>query len=220
MTNTTLVTFQKNFVDIQQSFVAKKTETNTFGAYKYRNVEVMLAELKPLLKRCNYHVHFTDEILHVGDRYYVQATATISDGVNEISSKALAREEYEKKKSDASQLTGSASTYARKYALSALLGVDDGSNDPDSKDNDRTQYKRNQAESTAKEMEGKHTTPKASPNRPASPKQKLLLNNLYLQSGGEDGMQKDYIVREGYDPENLSSADASKLIERLMDNAG
>lgn len=135
----------KSFIDkvqdIQQRYVASKTENNDFGGYKYRNIEVMLTALKPLLKEHDLLITFSDEVQNFNERYYVKTTATITDGKDSLSASAYAREELEKKKSDASQLTGSASTYARKYALSGLLGVDDGSNDPDSKDNDRKHYK-------------------------------------------------------------------------------
>lgn len=134
------LTFTEKFIDLQQTFTAKKTENNDFGGYKYRNIEVMLKELKPLLKKHGLYITFNEQLINVGDRYYVQATAIITDGDKSESVSSFAREEFEKKKSDASQLTGSASTYARKYALCGLLGADDGSNDPDGKDNDRSNY--------------------------------------------------------------------------------
>ena len=132
----------KKILALQQDFVATKTESNDFGGYKYRNIEKMLSSLKPLLKKHELIIGFDDEVVLRGERYYIKATVTITDGDQSVSGTAYAREELEKKKSDASQLTGSASTYARKYALQGLLGVDDGSNDPDSKDNDRKHYTR------------------------------------------------------------------------------
>lgn len=131
--------FQK-LLKVQQEFVATKSEKNAFGNYSYRNIEKMLSSLKPILKKYELYVSFQDEVVQVGDRYYVKSRVDLTDGPNAISSFALAREADEKKGMDLAQITGAASTYAHKYALSALLGVDDGTQDPDSKDNSQPDY--------------------------------------------------------------------------------
>jgi len=117
---------------IQQEFRSGKDMTNDFGGYKYRNVESMLTDLKPILKAHDSYITFWDDIVQCGDRFYIEATVTIHTPVGDEHAKALAREQETKKGMDAAQITGSCSTYARKYALCGLLAVDDNRNDPDS----------------------------------------------------------------------------------------
>lgn len=121
----------KTLMEIQQRFRAVKDQRNDFGGFNYRNVEVMLSELKPILAEYDSCITFNDEVIERGGRCYVEATATLHTPKGEISTKASAREQDTKKGMDAAQITGSCSTYARKYALCGLLAVDDGSKDPD-----------------------------------------------------------------------------------------
>ena len=112
---------------LQAKINCPKRQYNKFGEYYYRSLEDIFEALKPYLQELNLFLQLSDEIVLVGDRYYVCATASLCDfsGMVIATSKGWAREELEKKKSDASQLTGMASSYARKYALSALLCLDD-----------------------------------------------------------------------------------------------
>ena len=121
----------KTLLEIQQTFRAVKDQKNDFGGFNYRNVEVMLTELKPILAEHDACITFSDEIIERGGRCYVEATATLTTPKGEVSCKASAREQETKKGMDAAQITGACSTYARKYALCGLLAVDDGSKDPD-----------------------------------------------------------------------------------------
>lgn len=125
----------KTLMQIQKEFRAIKDQRNDFGGFNYRNVEVMLTELKPILNKYDSCITFNDEIVEKGGRCYVKATATIHAPAGEISCSAYAREQETKKGMDAAQITGSCSTYARKYALCGLLAVDDGSRDPDAQKN-------------------------------------------------------------------------------------
>ena len=112
---------------IQAALKAPKSQYNKFGGYKYRKAEDILEAVKPLLKEHGCTLTCTDELQLVGDRYYIKATATITnteDGVS-VSTTAYAREEEEKKGMDGSQVTGASSSYARKYALNGLLCIDD-----------------------------------------------------------------------------------------------
>lgn len=112
---------------IQVELKAPKSQYNKFGNYKYRNSEDILEALKPLLEKHKTAINITDEIILIGDRYYIKATASLYDiesGIF-IDAVAFAREEETKKGMDASQITGSASSYARKYALNGLLAIDD-----------------------------------------------------------------------------------------------
>lgn len=115
--------FIKAVAKIQKELKAPKNQRNNFGNYNYRNQEDILEAVKPLLGDLVLTVN--DEIVMVGDRVYVKSTATITDGESSISNSALARESEEKKGLDSSQITGSTSSYARKYALNGLFLIDD-----------------------------------------------------------------------------------------------
>ena len=119
-----------NLVNIQAELRAPKKQFNNFGKYKYRSCEDILEAVKPLLKKYNCQLTLTDDIIEIGSRYYVRATATLIDGDEQTSVTGWAREEEEKKGMDASQITGTASSYARKYALNGLFLIDDA-NDAD-----------------------------------------------------------------------------------------
>lgn len=109
--------------EIQAELEAPKGQFNKFGGYAYRSCEDILAAVKPLLKGLSLTI--SDEIIMLGDRFYVKATATLTDGRERIESTAYAREALTKKGMDDSQITGSTSSYARKYALNGLLLIDD-----------------------------------------------------------------------------------------------
>ncbi|HBA7191896.1 TPA: ERF family protein [Escherichia coli] len=113
----------KKLWTIQQTLNAPKNQRNNFGGYNYRSAEDVLEAVKPLLQ--NITLTVSDEIVLIGERYYVKATATLSDGEDAIAVTAYAREEENKKGMDASQLTGATSSYARKYALNGLFCIDD-----------------------------------------------------------------------------------------------
>ena len=108
---------------IQKNLKSPKGQFNKFGNYKYRSCEDILEALKPLLN--GLVITISDEIINIGDRFYVKATATITDGNSTVTTTAFAREEESKKGMDGSQITGAASSYARKYALNGLFGIDD-----------------------------------------------------------------------------------------------
>ncbi|WP_295823869.1 ERF family protein [uncultured Veillonella sp.] len=122
--------------DIQHKLKAPKGQYNSFGKYNYRSCEDILEGVKPLLKEHNLALLIDDEIVQIGDRYYVKATAKITDGREIVSATAYAREPDTKKGMDESQITGATSSYARKYALNALLCIDD-TKDADTMDNSK-----------------------------------------------------------------------------------
>lgn len=121
-------------MEIQTKLKAPKGQYNSFGKYSYRNCEDILEALKPLLLEQKCVVVLSDEVVQIGGRYYIKATATLTDAEGEasISNTAYAREEDAKKGMDGSQITGASSSYARKYALNGLFGIDDN------KDSDTT----------------------------------------------------------------------------------
>lgn len=110
---------------IQVNLNAPKGQFNKFGGYKYRSCEDILAAVKPLLKETGCVLNLWDEIVEVGGRIYVKATASFGDGKQTFTTWAFAREPETKKGMDESQITGTASSYARKYALNGLFAIDD-----------------------------------------------------------------------------------------------
>jgi hypothetical protein len=110
---------------IQTQLKVPKGQRNKFGNYNYRSLEDIVEAVKPLLAELGAYILMSDQIVQIGERYYVQARAVLSDGVNEIAVLAFAREPLSRKGMDESQITGAASSYARKYAMNGLLAIDD-----------------------------------------------------------------------------------------------
>jgi hypothetical protein len=110
---------------IQTQLKAPKGQYNSFGKYAYRSCEDILEALKPLLAEYGATLTLSDEIIHVGERYYIKTTATLCWEGNERFAVGHAREPESKKGMDESQITGAASSYARKYALNGLFCIDD-----------------------------------------------------------------------------------------------
>lgn len=123
---------------IQTKLKAPKGQYNSFGKYSYRSAEDILEAVKPLNAEQGLLLTITDEIKEVGGRIYVVATATVSDGTDELKVSAFAREPESKKGMDDSQITGATSSYARKYALNGLYAIDDN------KDADTDEHKQQQ----------------------------------------------------------------------------
>ena len=120
-------TVLKKLADIQAELKCNKSQYNSFGKYNFRSCEDILESAKPLAHRHGCLITLSDTINNVGNRYYVEAKATLYDieSGEEISNTASAREEEDKKGMDGSQITGTASSYARKYALNGLFCIDD-----------------------------------------------------------------------------------------------
>lgn len=175
---------------IQSELKAPKGQYNSFGKYKYRSCEDILEAVKPLLVKHGMVLNISDEIVTIGDRYYVKATAYLKESDiesdNVITNTAYAREELEKKGQDGSQITGTASSYARKYCLNGLFLIDD------TKDADTDEYV-NQTQ------------------RKATDKQIKMLKDK-MNEGQIDKMLKYYKVKK---IEELSIDQASETIKGL-----
>mgnify|MGYP003500765337 CR=1 FL=1 len=117
----------KKLIEVQTKLKAPKNQYNSFGKYSYRNCEDILEALKPILKEVGATIIISDEVVSVNERYYVKATVKFIDTETGevVEASANAREEDNKKGMDSSQLTGSTSSYARKYALNGLFAIDD-----------------------------------------------------------------------------------------------
>lgn len=158
----------KELIEIQKELKAPKNQENRFGGYKYRSAEDILEAAKKILPQKGCYLTITDTIEMIGNRVYVVATATLTNNEGQsVSTKAYAREEETKKGMDAAQITGSASSYARKYALNGLFCIDD-TRDPDA------------TNTHGKEEEVKGTAP-ASKSTPApQPQGELSLSELLI----------------------------------------
>ena len=138
----------KELISIQSELKAPKTQVNRFGGYKYRKAEDILEAVKPLLAKQKCTLIITDDVVLIGNRIYVKATATIKNENGECeTTNGWAREEETKKGMDGSQITGASSSYARKYALNGLFAIDDNA-DSDTT-NDGQQQTQHQAQTQA-----------------------------------------------------------------------
>lgn len=118
-------TFYQSLIEVQSELRAPKNQRNDYAGYRYRSCEDILEAVKPLLIARGLLLSLQDEIVQVGSRYYVRATASVTDGDKTLSASAYAREAEVKKGNDEAQITGAASSYARKYALNGLFCIDD-----------------------------------------------------------------------------------------------
>lgn len=177
---------------VQDELKAPKGQFNKFGNYKYRSCEDIVESVKPILKKYNIMLNISDELVLVGDRYYVKAVAGLTDGTDVIQSVAFAREPQDLKGMSESQITGTASSYARKYALNGLLAIDD------TKDPDTDEF----ATQTGKEPKQE---PKATPNQ---------INYLLKAYTGEN-LEKLLKTNNISKIEDLPMTKASELISKL-----
>lgn len=206
---------------IQQKLKAPKNQFNTFGKYAYRSCEDILEAVKPHLG-ADLALIVTDEIVLIGDRYYVKATATLTDGKESVSSTAYAREEDTKKGMDSAQLTGATSSYSRKYAMNGLLLIDDA-RDADTRDN---------REKPKDEPNPKPPPPKSTP-KPPDPKSngQFLSDNPALKKKieamiGEAGLDRNMVkqwlfhankiglVNEAPSMNTMSIKDAQAMVDK------
>lgn len=143
---------------------APKDLYNTFGKYKYRSCESILEEVKPILKELGCTLNLSDEVVNIGNANYLKATATLITSDNmQFQAQGWAREDIDKKGMDAPQMTGTASSYARKYALNGLFCIDD------TKDADTDEYRQETASKS-------QTTTQSQPSE--KPKSKLTLDQV------------------------------------------
>lgn len=127
-----------SLLQIQAELKAPKSQHNTYGNYDYRSAEDILQAVKPLLAKYKGKLYLTDDVVAVGNHCYIKATAVFNDGSEETKVTAFAREDEARKGMSAPQMTGSASSYARKYALNGLFLIDD------TKDPDTNEYRQQQ----------------------------------------------------------------------------
>lgn len=154
----------KELIAIQSELKAPKSQFNKFGGYKYRKAEDILEAVKPLLAKQKCTLIITDDVVLIGNRIYVKATATIKNEKGECeTTTGWAREEETKKGMDGSQITGASSSYARKYALNGLFAIDDNA------DSDTTNDGQHQAAQQQTQTQQSATQPSQVAQQPATP---------------------------------------------------
>ena len=195
-------TIYEKLLAVQNELKAPKDKRNNFGGYNYRSCEGILEAVKPLLQEQGLMLTIKDEVVNIGDRYYVRATVLLDDisSNGEIAITALAREEEAKKGMDASQITGTASSYARKYALNGLFLIDD------TKDADTDEFHRTTQEN------GQKTNVATQPNQP--PAKKIALTQKIVD-------EKLKFILEQTDAETVKNIwlNLSKMYEINKDTA-
>lgn len=198
---------------IQKALIAPKDKLNEFAKFQYRNAEGILKAYKKVAGESA--ILTTTEMVLVGSRYYVQAKATIYLGDQSISATALAREVEDKKGMDPAQVTGSATSYATKYALCGLLAID-GEDDPDA-------YNENAAAGVVKPKANPFPTPARSqaptqPARPAQPAQPMAQAQPAAQpSAKPEPSADDLTMRDWLKDQNFQWSDLGKAIEKMYD---
>ena len=197
----------KSLIKIQSELKAPKGQTNKFGGYKYRSCEDILESVKPLLAKNGCTLIVQDDIVPVEGRIYVKATATLNDGENTVTATAFAREAETKKGMDEAQITGSASSYARKYCLSGLFCLDDSA-DPDAT-NDH-------GKSEAKGEHGLPTQVGTKPSSTLAQQKKVVMLARMLKR--EDKLSHDmstFTGRKISDAKLLTRDEAKEMIDRM-----
>lgn len=189
---------------IQAELKVPKSQFNKFGNYKYRKAEDILEAVKPLLSKEGYYIILTDNIIEVGGRIYVQATATVSNGSEQFVSTGFAREEESKKGMDGSQVTGASSSYARKYALNGLFAIDD------TRDSDDTNTHGKETAMTQEEF-----TDHVFFNYSEDKQDKLL---RLVESSSYDHDQRRAIVSNINDKSTMTEAKYNKILTNLLAN--
>lgn len=209
MTDNKAMSLRQKLSDIQVKLNAPKSQYNSFGKYNYRNAEDILSAVKPFLREHSLSLTLTDDIVQVGDRFYIKAEAKISDGEYDVFTTAFAREPLSKKGMDDSQVTGTASSYARKYAMNGLFAIDDVK-DADNFDN------RNNSQATSPRNEG--SMGEAPMNRQTVVKaiQETAVNMFGATQGGR--AYKDMLAHFGAKTTNdLKDSDLAEALQYIKD---
>ena len=183
---------------VQVNLKAPKSQYNSFGKYKYRNCEDILTAVKPLLFEQGLTLGITDEMVLIGDRYYVKATVKVTDGDMALEVIAYAREPLSKKGMDEAQVTGATSSYARKYALNGMFLIDD-TQDSDSMDN-------------TKKQEPKKQTTTASAKKPAPAVKKNEAVSSTLKKAGA----RSQLKKPSKDSGSMMEKRAAEMLETFL----
>ena len=195
----------KKLMLVQSKLKAPKNQYNSFGKYSYRSCEDILEGLKPLLNEVEAIVTLNDEVVNIGERFYIKAIATFIDIATgeKVEVSALAREDETKKGMDLAQVTGSVSSYARKYALNGLFAIDD------TKDSDSTnKHDKDKGNVTNLNTENKWTDPKLT-----DAQVKRLYAIAYKKGIAADKVKEQVLKKFNKEVKNLTKAEYDKVCE-------
>lgn len=200
----------EKLLEIQNELKAPKSQWNDFGKYHFRSCEDILESVKPLCEKQKVILYFTDEIVNINERYYVKATAhliNIEKDDEKIEVTASARESLSKKGMDESQITGTASSYARKYALGGLFNIDE------TKDADSNEYY--QATKEEKVTRNNTKTNNAMDSK-ITESQVMTFNNWVLNNKIAEDVVTDSLMKRGYEKiEDVSARDYRAIVLEL-----
>lgn len=206
---------------IQNELKAPKGQYNSFGGYSYRSCEDILEAVKPIAAMNDCFVTLSDEIVQIGTRYYIKSTVTLIDTASgqTIENTALAREPESKTKMDDAQVTGTSSSYARKYALNGLFAIDDTKD----ADTDEHHKQTNPAPKQAPKPQQKPKTeaPKVAPKEPAKLASEAQITKIWTVANAI-GMSKDgvhFLFKNTgkQSVKDLTTDEAKKVIDWLED---
>ena len=195
----------KKLMLVQSKLKAPKNQYNSFGKYSYRSCEDILEGLKPLLNEVEAIVTLNDEVVNIGGRFYIKAIATFIDIATgeKVEVSALAREDETKKGMDLAQVTGSVSSYARKYALNGLFAIDD------TKDSDSTnKHDKDKGNVTNLNTENKWTNPKLT-----DAQIKRLYAIAYKKGIAADKVKEQVLKKFNKEIKDLTKAEYDKVCE-------
>ncbi|WP_419893242.1 ERF family protein [Oceanobacillus kimchii] len=204
----------QKLINVQKELKAPKGQRNDFGKYNYRSAEDILEAVKPLNAEFGLLLTITDEAQLIGDWHYIKATATITDGKDSITVSASARESENKKGMDSSQITGAASSYARKYALNGLYCIDD------TKDADTNEYQNQNKNQSTNKQQSQSNNQQVASDKQLNYIQKLIKDNV---SEKFNEKQLHQLLKEriktNNNLENFTPQEASAAIKFLNNSA-
>lgn len=190
------MTLNDKLIEIQKRLNVPKNQYNNFGDYNFRSCEDIIESVKPLLFEYKLSLIINDKIENIGDRYYIKATAILSDNNEKIQTTAYAREPLDKKKMDQAQVTGATSSYARKYALNGLFAIDD------TKDSDYLNYG--------------NQTPKKEQRQATGVINEKQMKLLFAKSKGFEEVAKQILVEKGYNSsKQILAKDFNDILNEL-----
>ena len=200
----------EKLLEIQNELKAPKSQWNDFGKYHFRSCEDILESIKPLCVKEKVLLYFTDKVECIQERYYVESTAHLINIENleeRIDVTASARESLTKKGMDESQITGTASSYARKYALGGMFNIDD------TKDADSSEYYKTTQET--KSVKKQVTTPKVAESK-ITATQVTTFNNWIKNNKIAEDVVTDSLIKRGYEKiEEVSAKDYRNIVLEL-----
>ena len=214
-------TIYKALSAVQADLKAPKANKNTFGNYNYRSAEDILEAVKPILKTHELAMTLSDKVVQVGDKNYIESTVTVFDLMNDssepISVTAYAREADDKKGMDVAQITGAASSYARKYALNGMFNIDD-TKDPDTDEHTAQRQKATAPKEIRNRVEeSKQAEPFPSTDDTLTRAKKVINEELINQNYITTDAKKAFI-RSVIEKDTIDSIDDCDMVMESLEN--